>query len=263
MDSNGSQHIDLLIKLAEPFKPEYITWKPGHTTKDGTKCMAMAYADLRAYQERLDQVCGLDWSVAYEPWGESRIIARLTIAGVTRSSTGEMSPQDEKNGMGGTVAEAQAMKRAAAMFGLGRYLYDLPSEWVGYDAQAKRISKVGLDELDRRYRTYYNDAMARTDQRKVDPVTGEIVDSSGAEDDGMWEPEAPERASKAQLDELDALGKGFYGEEWAAQLPKLVMAVTTGATSNPRELLPKEATRLIRGIERKKAAVVQSNGAHA
>lgn len=150
----------LLDQLSVPFKPEHITWKPGRTTKEGDKCMAMAYADLRAYQDRLDDVCGLDWGVEYQSWGDGRIIARLTIAGVTRASTGEMEPQDEKNGMGGTVAEAQAFKRAAAMFGMGRYLYDLPSVWVDYDAQARKISKAGQAELDNRYKAWYERKMA-------------------------------------------------------------------------------------------------------
>jgi hypothetical protein len=150
---------DVLTQLAQPFEPKHITWKPGSTTKDNSKCMALAYADFRAYMERLDSVCGLDWSVEYEPWGDGRIIAKLTINGVTRCSTGEMSDQDHKNGNGGTVAEAQALKRAAAMFGLGRYLYDLPPVWVEFDAQARRISKSGQTELDNRYAAWYSKKM--------------------------------------------------------------------------------------------------------
>lgn len=149
----------LLEQLAQPFEPRHITWKPG-ITKDN-RCMALAYADLRAYMERLDQVCGIDWVVTYEPWGDNRIICRLTIQGVTRSSTGEMGTQDIKNEMGGTVAEAQAFKRAAAMFGLGRFLYDLPSVWVEFDPQRKRITEDGQKQLDARYLTWYN--------RKVGP----------------------------------------------------------------------------------------------
>jgi hypothetical protein len=83
-------------------------------------------------------------------------MCELTIGGVTRSSTGEMEPQDEKNGMGGTVAEAQAFKRAAAMFGLGRFLYELPSPWVEFDPQRKRITDGGQKELDGRYANWYN-----------------------------------------------------------------------------------------------------------
>ncbi len=85
---------ELLERLAVPFEPSYLSWKPGATK--GDKCMALAFADLRAYQERLDKVCGLDWSIQYEPWGNDRIIAKLTIAGSVRCSTGEMDAQDEK-----------------------------------------------------------------------------------------------------------------------------------------------------------------------
>lgn len=152
---------ELLEQLAQPFPPDAITWKPGNTTKDGSKCMAMAYGDLRAYQARLDEVCGLNWSVRYQPWHQERIICELTIHGVTRSSTGEYGTQDEKNNIEGTVAEAQAFKRAAAMFGLGRYLYDLPSVWIEFDAGAKKISKAGQEELDRRYKEWYRKATAQ------------------------------------------------------------------------------------------------------
>lgn len=143
----------ILKELSRPFEPKFVTWKPGAAKEN--KCMAMAYADLRAYQDRLDAVCGLAWSCRYVAWGEGRIMCELTISGVTRSSTGEMDGQDEKNGMGGTVAEAQAFKRAAAMFGMGRYLYDLPNVWVEYDPQRRRITDAGQKELDTRYTTWY------------------------------------------------------------------------------------------------------------
>lgn len=160
---------NILTQLAQPFEPSAISWKPGSTTKDNSKCMALAYADLRAYMERLDTVCGMEWAVAYEPWGENRIIARLTIHGVTRASTGEADAMDVKNGMAGSVSEAMAFKRAAAMFGMGRYLYDLPTLWVEFDAQSKRISKDGQIELDRRYREWYMRATAAPATDSVAP----------------------------------------------------------------------------------------------
>lgn len=177
--------MNILEELRKPFEPKHISWKPGATK--GDKCLALAYADLRAYMERLDGVCGLDWSVFYEPWGDNRIIARLTIGSATRSSTGEMDAQDEKNNMGGTVAEAQAFKRAAVMFGLGRFLYDLPSVWVATDG--KRITDGGLKDLDNRYQAWYVKQMtARAAYKPVAPIsapvahidqdTGEIIDAA-------------------------------------------------------------------------------------
>ena len=79
---------EILTQLAAPFHPSRITWKPGALTGKKDKALALAYADLRAYQNRLDEVCGLDWSATYTPWGD-RIICHVTINGVTRSSTGE------------------------------------------------------------------------------------------------------------------------------------------------------------------------------
>jgi hypothetical protein len=136
---NNETMNEILTELSEPFHPSRITWRPGALSEKKEKALALAYADLRAYQDRLDTVCGLDWSVSYTPWGE-RIICHLTISGITRSSTGEPDSEAERSEIAGTAAEAQAFKRACAMFGMGRYLYNLPTVWVDYDAEHKRFT---------------------------------------------------------------------------------------------------------------------------
>lgn len=148
----------MLDELRKPFHPSQITWKPGIVK--GEKALALAYADLRVFMTQLDTVCGGEWSVSYEPWGNDRIICRLTIAGVTRSSTGEMGAQDEKNEMGGTVAEAQSFKRACAMFGLGRYLYNLPSGWEEIDPATKRFTDKAKARLTAILVKHYREATA-------------------------------------------------------------------------------------------------------
>ena len=51
-----------LSRLADPFDPADIEWKPGATTRDKTKGLAMAYLTSRAVQQRFDDVCGPgDW----------------------------------------------------------------------------------------------------------------------------------------------------------------------------------------------------------
>lgn len=141
MNSDKMNHI--LDELRKPFHPSRITWRPGALTGKKDKALALAYADLRAYQNRLDEVCGMDWSVSYTPWSD-RIICHLTINGITRSSTGEPDSREpsgrERSEIAGTTAEAQAFKRACAMFGLGRYLYNLPSVWVEYDTANQRFT---------------------------------------------------------------------------------------------------------------------------
>lgn len=136
---------EMIDQLRLPFHPSQITWKPGAIK--GDRALAMPYADLRAYMNRLDEVCGAEWSVAYEPWGTDRIICRLTVDGIVRSSTGEMTNESEKSEIGGTVAEAQAFKRACVMFGLGRYLYTLPTGWADWDAAGKKFTDQAKAKL--------------------------------------------------------------------------------------------------------------------
>jgi hypothetical protein len=124
---------ELLKQLSEPFPLAAIQWRAGSTTKDKKRAQALPYAEPRVYEDRLNALCPGEWSVTFKPWGDSRLICELTIHGVTRSSTGE----SEGSFAPGTSAEAQAFKRACSKFGLGRYLYDLPSPWVAYDAEKK------------------------------------------------------------------------------------------------------------------------------
>jgi hypothetical protein len=51
-----------------------------------------------------------------------------------KESTGEGAPTDPNCG---TIAEAQAFKRAAMAFGIARYLWSSPAVWGDYDAQSK------------------------------------------------------------------------------------------------------------------------------
>jgi hypothetical protein len=261
MDARGDAMNDLLKQLAEPFPPEAITWKPGKATKDGSKCMALAYADLRAYMERLDAICGMDWSIEYKPWGESRIIACLTIHGVTRCSTGEMAAQDEKNEMGGTVAEAQAAKRACAMFGLGRSLYDLPSEWVEFDAQSKRITDNGKRKLDAAYRAWYT---RQTSQKPQEAPTGTREEISTAAH------ESPPHQR------LWGIGKSVFGNDWDMARAWLITKWTVRMTpDNTRDsaseltndektqlgdYMNENAAALQKVWPKQKAAMLQSTG---
>lgn len=211
---------EILTQLAAPFHPSRITWKPGALTGKKDKALALAYADLRAYQDRLDEVCGLDWSATYTPWAD-RIICHVTINGITRSSTGEADSASERNENSGSVAEAMAFKRACAMFGLGRYLYNMPSLWVEYDAPNQRFTEKAKARL--------QGVIAQHYQRWMDGQPGELeadADDSG-DDAGAGGGVSQETAT------LDALGKELYGNEW----PRV-------RASNIKRLAGEEATTL-------------------
>src|SRR5690606_24966838 len=110
----------------------------GAVSRDKKRAQALPYADPRVYEDRLNALVPGAWEVAFEPRGETRLICRLSIQGVTRSSTGESG--DGPDAGAGTAAEAQAFKRACEKFGLGRYLYAMEAQWVDYDADKKQLA---------------------------------------------------------------------------------------------------------------------------
>lgn len=129
---------DILDLLCRPFHLQHIELKPGATTQDKTRALALPYVDSRIYQKRLDYLAGVEgWRAQFESWGATRLICRLTILGVTKEATGEGDANDANCG---TIAEAQAFKRACSAFGCGRYLYELPQIWAPFDAQKKRFA---------------------------------------------------------------------------------------------------------------------------
>ncbi len=114
---------ELAAQLRVPFDWSAIEVRPGSAgalwAKDGTGVLALAYAVPRTHEARLDEVVGPEhWSVEFAPWGDNKLICRLTIRGVTKCSTGEAEGALwAKDKQSGTVVEAQSFKRACTKFG--------------------------------------------------------------------------------------------------------------------------------------------------
>ena len=144
----------LFTQLAEPFHSSEIKWRVTHTTHDGSRGAVIAFADPRAYTDRLNQLfTPSGWTRNYDvttvssvtrikrdkviQTGKVLVTCTLTIARLgTHSGSGEQWA-DEQNAM--TAAEAQSFKRASSCFGLGRYLYNLPETWVPLDNQGRPV----------------------------------------------------------------------------------------------------------------------------
>jgi hypothetical protein len=136
-------------RLSEHFPVEDVEFKPQTMSKDGTKALAIAFVDPRAYQRRLDDAVGVaNWSVEYRPLGERAIIARITITDIDTGLTvvrEEVGEFDDKGLAQYPTASAQAFKRACVTLGLGRYLYDMPQTWV--NVENRRITDSELNRL--------------------------------------------------------------------------------------------------------------------
>ena len=121
--------MDIFDKLKAPFSPEDIEFRVGSTTGDKSKGLALAYVTSRAIMDRLDSVLGpTEWQ------NEVKVCDDGVIATLTISVGGEWIMR--KDGAQFTNIEAfkggisDALKRVAVLYGIGRYLYSLPQEWV-------------------------------------------------------------------------------------------------------------------------------------
>jgi hypothetical protein len=124
--------MSILEQLSEPFAPELIHWRVGATTKDKDKGIGLAYVNARDVMRRFDEVCGLDWQAEYPFEGCCRIGVKVDGEWVWRSNgAGETDVEGEKG------RYSDAFKRAAVLWGVARYLYDLPNQWVALKAQGR------------------------------------------------------------------------------------------------------------------------------
>lgn len=145
-EANISPELDALFaQLVEPFDPSEIKWRVTHSTQDGKRGAVIAFADPRAYTDRLNQIfTPTGWTRTYDvstvsavsrmkrdkviQTGKVLLTCTLTIHGLGCHTGSGEEWADEQNAM--TSAEAQAFKRACTCFGLGRYLYNFAEMWV-------------------------------------------------------------------------------------------------------------------------------------
>jgi hypothetical protein len=131
----------LAMALSAPFAPKDVKFKPQMVKNN--RCLAMAYIDARLIQDRLDEVLGVEnWQDRYDILTDGSVMCRLRVKlggrWITKSDVGSPSDQPD-SGDRLKAAFSDALKRAAVKFGIGRYLYRLPAQWVDYDPVKKQI----------------------------------------------------------------------------------------------------------------------------
>ena len=134
---------DLETLLKAPFPVDSLSWRIGNKSnfdratgkakdpKKPIKAQMLVYIDSRDVQDRLDEVCRLCGSFWENDFKEvcGRLVCRLTIGNLTRSDgAGDTDFEAEKGGL------SDALKRAAVLFGVGRYLYNAKNfnTWIEY-----------------------------------------------------------------------------------------------------------------------------------
>jgi len=136
------EDVDALARaLAAPFGPSEVKFKPAVVS--GNRAMALPYIDARVIQDRLDQVVGvMGWQDEYECLPDGSVVCKLHLRlgeeWITKMDVGGPSEQPDE-GDRRKAAFSDALKRAAVKFGIGRYLYRLPSQWVDYDPKKRQF----------------------------------------------------------------------------------------------------------------------------
>jgi hypothetical protein len=122
---------DVLTQLKRPFDPSLVKWRVGATTADKSKGIALAYIDARDVMKRLDEVCGVSgWQKRLTPF-QNGFVCEIDVwdhekkMWTTRSDVAGLTKVEPEKG-----GASDAFKRAGANWGIGRYLYYLPNEWV-------------------------------------------------------------------------------------------------------------------------------------
>ncbi len=220
-------------KLQEPFPVEKISWRVGSTTGDKKRGLALGYIDARDVQDRLDAVCGpQNWQNRFTH-AETKTICEIGIR-----------IGDEwiwkANGAGDTDYEAEkgaissSFKRAAVMWGIGKYLYDLSVIWVEIEPMGKSF-KIKDGEYPK-LRALLTGKQA---EKKSEPETK--PESSQSEADSKttaanWCYEAIEHIKKIKtLDDLEA---------WRKKMAKGIVKAHT--------LAPNAQARLLEAIEKRR-----------
>lgn len=129
--------LTLQQKLECPFPASSVSWRIGRKSQDKKSAMLLAYIDARDVMERLDKACGFaSWQCRY-PLSDSGLL--VCEIGIRIGAEWHW----RANGAGDTQVEAEkgkcsdAFKRAAVLWGIGRYLYGLPSPRVQIDQYGK------------------------------------------------------------------------------------------------------------------------------
>lgn len=126
---------DLPRELAEPFEASEIEWRINRSgfTNQKPWATAIPYITSRAVQDRLDKVFGVfGWQNEIK-----QVSVKGFLSGISFKHDGEWITKwdgaegNDSNGMDIVKSgSSNALKRAAVLLGIGRYLYDLEESFV-------------------------------------------------------------------------------------------------------------------------------------
>ena len=135
-----------LRRLQHFFSNTDIEWKPVRSTPDKKRAMVVAYISNRAIMDRLDQVCGPEnWRNEYRQGPDGGVLCGISIRvdeeWITKwDGASNTDIQAVKGGL------SASMRRAAVQWGIGRYLYRLPAQWISIDDKGRFLQPPSVPQ---------------------------------------------------------------------------------------------------------------------
>ncbi|WP_432353317.1 Rad52/Rad22 family DNA repair protein [Anaerotruncus rubiinfantis] len=197
----------IMQKLAAPFPACDVEWRVQNTTQDKSRGMAVPFIDSRAIQNRLDSVVGIyNWKTEYRPWhqvekgdkerkakqdGTPKEVNASQLCGLSIYCEERKEWVPKWDGAENSDIEpvkggiSDSFKRAAVLWNVGRYLYDLDPVWVDIEPRGRSfaIQKHELERLDREY------------ERAVQKKFGSVPPSPHSRAEAPDPPKQPKTAS--------------------------------------------------------------------
>ncbi|EJV74063.1 hypothetical protein IIC_04665 [Bacillus cereus VD021] len=118
---------NIMESLQAEFPFEQLGWKITHAFENQGRFFAYVapFVDARAIQDRFDEVFGIDkWQVSYEKWGENATKCTISVflneRWISKEDGSEESDYSSVKG-----GFSNSLKRAAVLWGVGRYIYNI------------------------------------------------------------------------------------------------------------------------------------------
>ncbi len=118
--------------LVKPFPLQEIQWRVTGLSRDGRRALLKPDVGLRVVIDRLDSAVGAGgWSERYETLTSGHVACRLTVLGVHKEAVSTHAEDLQE-------ARGEALRAAAAKFGVGRSLDKINGVWVDWDEETER-----------------------------------------------------------------------------------------------------------------------------
>jgi len=160
-----------LRRLQHYFSNADIEWKPVMYTKDKRRAMAVPYISNRAIMDRLDLVCGPEnWRNKFKEGPDGGVLCGLSIrVGEEWITKWDGASNTDIEAVKGGLTSS--MRRAAVQWGIGRYLYRLPAQWLSVDEKGRFLQQPALPPSF--HPAYSSDDGETPSLRPVDAVGGQ------------------------------------------------------------------------------------------